>query len=68
MVGSAARPLELYVLLDGRTAHYTTAEPSPEGAAFEVIVEGTGQEVRVELVDGGSVWYVVELLVEGASG
>jgi hypothetical protein len=66
VVGSAARPLELYVLLDGHTAHYATAAPSPEGHRFEAVVGGTGREVRVELVDGGSVWYAVELPVGDA--
>ncbi len=61
VVGSAGRPLELYVLLDGHTVHYATVEPSAEGRPFEVVAEGAGKEVRVELVDGGSVWYAVEL-------
>jgi hypothetical protein len=63
VVGSAARPLELYVLLDGHTVHYTTIEPTEGGRDFEVVTDGPGREVRVELVDGGSVWYSVELLV-----
>jgi hypothetical protein len=63
VVGSAGRLLELYVLLDGRTVVYTLVAPSPEGHKFRVVVEGTGQQVRVELVDGGSVWYAVELPV-----
>ena len=60
VVGSAARPLELYVLLDGHTAYYATIAPAAEGCGFDVVVEGTGRQVRVELVDGGSVWYAVE--------
>jgi hypothetical protein len=60
VVGSAARPLELYVLLDGHTVHYATVTPSPEGREFEAIAEEAGRLVRVELVDGGSVWYAVE--------
>jgi hypothetical protein len=63
VVGSAARPLDLYVLLDGRTAHYATVAPSEEGCGFDVVVEGPARAARVELVDGGSVWYAVELLV-----
>jgi hypothetical protein len=65
VIGSAGRPLELYVLLDGRTVHYATLEPSAEGNGFETIVEGSGRQVRVELVDGGSVWYTVERELDG---
>jgi len=61
VVGSAERPLELYVLLDGHSIHYMTIDPAADGRAFEVDTEQTGGTVRVELVDGGSVWYEVEL-------
>jgi hypothetical protein len=61
VVGSAARPLEVYVLLDGRTVHYATVAPSAEGGGFEAVVEESGRQVRVELIDGASVWYAVEL-------
>ena len=57
VVGSAPRALDLYVLLDGHTIHYATVGPG----GFEVIAEGTGEQVRVELIDGGSVWYAVEV-------
>jgi hypothetical protein len=63
VVGSAERPLELYVLLDGHTIHYTTIEPGAEGRTFEVNAEQSGRHVRVELVDGGSVWYSLEVFV-----
>jgi hypothetical protein len=59
VVGRGERPLDLYALLDGATAAYTTVEPCPEGRAFDVTT-GPGRRVRVELVDGGSVWYAVE--------
>ncbi len=61
VVGGAGRPLELYVLLDGRTVHYGMVEASAAGRAFEVVADGSGKEVRVELVDGACVWYAVEL-------
>jgi hypothetical protein len=61
VVGSAGRPLELYVLLEGHTVHYTTVEPAADGRAFEVVAEGAGKQVQVELVDGACVWYAVEL-------
>jgi hypothetical protein len=63
VVGASERPLDLYVLLDGRTAGYTTVTPSPHGEPFQVDAEapGVGAAVRVELVDGGTVWYVAEL-------
>lgn len=61
VVGSAGRPLELYVLLDGRTVHYATVEPTAGGREFEIVTDGSGRQVRVELIDGGSVWYAVEV-------
>jgi hypothetical protein len=57
VVGSASRALELYVLLDGHTIHYAMVKAGD----FDVIAEGSGKQVRVELIDGGSVWYTVEL-------
>jgi hypothetical protein len=60
VVGQAERPLELYVLLDGHSAHYAMIEPTAEGRTFEVVVEGPGKLVSVELVDGASVWYAIE--------
>jgi hypothetical protein len=65
VVGSAGRPLEVYVLLDGRTVHYGMVEPSTEGRLFEAVAEGRGELVRVELVDGASVWYAVEVRLPG---
>jgi hypothetical protein len=60
VVGSAGRPLELYVLLDGHTVHYAAIKPTAAGRPFEVVADGLGKQVRVELVDGGCVWYAVE--------
>jgi hypothetical protein len=65
VVGTAERPLDLYVLLDGATVSYSTVEPLPAGRPFRVTSERRdGREgrhaVRVELVDGATVWYAVE--------
>ncbi len=38
-----------------------TVEPTETGRSFEMTAEQTGDTVRVELVDGGCVWYTVEL-------
>jgi hypothetical protein len=66
-VGASERPLELYVLLDHRTVCYGQVEPTPAGKAFQVVADAvclgeTAQphEVRVELVNAATVWYVVE--------
>jgi hypothetical protein len=63
VAGSADRPLDLYVLVDGATRHYSTISPSPEGMPFCVLLEEEGlpdeSAVRVELVNGGVLWYVV---------
>jgi hypothetical protein len=64
VVGSAERPLDLYVLVNGATGHYSTVKPSSEGAAFQVLLEDLAsadeQAIRVELVNGGVLWYVAE--------
>ncbi len=64
VVGSAARPLELYVLLSGKTVVYATIWPEEQGRAFEVAseaLEEPGGAVRVELIDGATVWYAVDV-------
>jgi hypothetical protein len=77
VVGTAERPLELYVLLDGATVHYAMVNPTPEGRPFHVtIADLRGDQrqppvethagshvVRVDLVNGAVVWYAVERLV-----
>jgi hypothetical protein len=62
VVGSAERPLDLYVLGDRATVAYATVIPAEQGQAFELTakIPQTAPAVRVELVDGGSVWYAVE--------
>ncbi len=74
VVGTCNRPLDLYVLLDNATVAYTTVTAEPAGAAFHVVAEGLTRdhwqphgegaaglhEVRVELIDGATVWYRVE--------
>jgi len=77
VVGTSERPLDLYVLLDGATRHYSTTQPTPDGQQFHVTVEGLNKEqclprddvpggghvVRTDLVSGGCLWYVVECVV-----
>jgi hypothetical protein len=72
VVGNAERPLELYVILDRSTVAYVTVEAG--GRAFQVTSEALAADrwkspgdgpagchtVRIELVDGASVWYTVD--------
>ena len=67
--GSAERPLDLYVLLDGSTIAYTTIEPAPDGRPFQLVSEAieperwhseSPQMVRVDLVNAASLWYQFE--------
>jgi hypothetical protein len=63
VVGTAARPLDLYVLLDGANVAHAMVEAAPEGRPFRLSAETAGQgagSVRVELVDAATVWYAVE--------
>jgi hypothetical protein len=67
VVGTAERPLDLYALLGRSTVAYATVSPEPGGVEVvlraETIGRGEGETVRVELVDGATVWYAVELLL-----
>jgi hypothetical protein len=66
VVGEAERPLDLYVLLDGATAAYTTVTAAPEGTPFHIIAEKPytpGERpplAQVDLVNGAVVWYTME--------
>lgn len=61
IAGSASRPLEVYLLCDGRHAGYGTF---PAGQPFELPIEGEpGGSLRVDLVDGAIIWYTVELVL-----
>jgi hypothetical protein len=73
VVGVADRPLDLYILLNRSTAAYRTICPRPEGERFEVLIpeltpkqwrtapeDGGRTIVKVDLVNGGTVWYTKE--------
>jgi hypothetical protein len=72
VAGSAERPLEVYVILDRSNVAYGLVEAAPAGRAFSLCSEelapqscepaGT-HEVRVDLVDGATVWYTVEQML-----
>ncbi len=64
VVGSAERPLDLYVLLGGQTLAYTAISASPAGQPFELVSEPlapdaveTAGEVGVDLINGAVKWY-----------
>src|SRR5947208_14994336 len=71
VVGTAARPLELYVILDRFTVAYGLTEATPKGQAFTLASDALPPErwqggphvIRVDLVDGANVWYALELVV-----
>jgi hypothetical protein len=68
VVGTAERPLELYVIQDRSTTAYATTEATPDGTPFHLTGaragQGAPQMVRVELVNGASVWYVFETTLQ----
>jgi hypothetical protein len=58
VVGTCDRPLDLYVLADNKTVHYSTVAARAEGQSFTVTCDKAAvRQVRVELVNGASVWY-----------
>jgi hypothetical protein len=61
VVGSADRPLDLYVIRERSTVGYVTITPTAAGTPFEFALEqGTSASLKVDLVDGGTVWYTWE--------
>lgn len=65
VVGVAERPLDLYVLVNGSTVHYSALTAVEGGQPFAVVVDVPDDlppeptEIRVELVNGAVVWYAV---------
>lgn len=78
IVGQTDSPLELYLLLDGKTLSRGPVQASPHGTPFEIIADGLKvnftqanqggtarlYRARVDLVSGPVVWYMVEEVVE----
>lgn len=71
VVGSSAQPLDLYVLIDDQTRAQTSIEPTEAGQPFRLTVAPVAlnaeTEILVELVDGGVVWYGVDVPLPGDS-
>jgi hypothetical protein len=66
LVGVSDRSLELYALWDGKTVIYATLEPSPTGTPFHLTsrdISDRRRDVRIELVNGASIWYAAEGVV-----
>jgi hypothetical protein len=62
VVGAGTSPLDLYALVENKTVAYGTALPTPEGTAFyltstEVIEREHITPIRIDLVNGGVVWF-----------
>jgi hypothetical protein len=73
VAGSAARPLELYLLAHNRCQAYSHVEATDSGQPFTLTAQlpdmatNAVVPVRVELIDGATVWYVVEAAVKEQS-
>ena len=68
VIGTSERPLDVYLLESRSTMMHTTVQPKKDGQTFELIgkpvqplTSTSFPLVRVELVDGGVVWYVCEV-------
>jgi hypothetical protein len=75
VVGSCDRPLELYTLLEGKTVGYATVPLTETVNSFTMAIDehaleerevapASVSDLRVELVDGGVVWYSVNAQIE----
>jgi hypothetical protein len=64
VVGTAERPLELYVIHQRSTVAYATVEPAAGGQPFRLtacgLTVGVGSAVQVDLVNGATVWYTTQ--------
>jgi hypothetical protein len=65
VVGTAERPLELYAVLGRRTAAYATVVATPAGSPFCLVAEIPADEdqpceLKLDLVNGATVWYTFE--------
>jgi hypothetical protein len=63
VVGTAERPLDLYVIRQRSTVAHAPVEATPQGRPFHLVAEGVAadeSDVRVELVNGAVVWYAWE--------
>jgi hypothetical protein len=71
VVGTAERPLELYLIRSRSTIAYATTEATSEGTPFLLRGEGgqagTTDTVRVDLVNGATIWYAFETAVQPES-
>lgn len=69
LAGEPGARLELYLLLENSTVAYQTIEPHPDGKPFELVSErvpaphGRTVPVRIDLMQGGIVWYVADQTV-----
>jgi hypothetical protein len=76
VVGTSDRPLELYALLGQRTVLYAKVDAAPEGRPFHLISDALGpcssdadgsragslpRHIRIDLIDGGVIWYATEI-------
>jgi hypothetical protein len=72
VVGSSDRPLDLYAMVGEKTIAYTTVQPAAKGSRFELVAPdretgwpnllplSLGATVRLDLIDGGVIWYTTE--------
>jgi hypothetical protein len=78
VVGACEGPLEIYVIYGRRNVGYATVEIKDQRMPFQVLASELTTEqddenkdrVRVELIQGASVWYEVEIPIDklGTSG
>ncbi len=63
-VGTSPGPLDLYLIAGGHSQVETTVTPAVGGTPFALVADlpqgPTPLSVRVELVNGAVIWYVVE--------
>ncbi len=65
VAGSADRPLEVYVVVDRSTAIYGVVEAGKHFAlSSEPLALEGAQPIRVDLVDGATVWYTLERVID----